>query len=130
MKFLKTLIQAVIFILLLLIIVQNQEVFTHEFQLALNIILWESGTFATSNIVLIAAAFLIGVILSIVWGVFRNAALKSTIKQQKKQIRELENRSPEPVSSYSGSETLSFKNDEGSSSSAETSSHDPFKSSN
>lgn len=130
MKFLKTLIQAVIFILLLLIIVQNQEVFTHEFQLALNIILWESGTFATSNIVLIAAAFLIGVILSIVWGVFRNAALKSTIKQQKKQIRELESRSPEPVSSYSGSETLSFKNDEGSSSSAETSSHDPFKSSN
>lgn len=122
MRFIKILIQAIIFVGLILVIFQNQEVFTHEFQLGLDLQIWNSGTFVTSNIVLIASAFLLGVILSILWGVFSSAGKTSTIKQQRKKIKELESDKPEPVTNYSAEETISSEPHDG------DISYNPFKS--
>jgi hypothetical protein len=123
MKFIKILIQAIIFIGLLLIIIQNEDVFTYEFELGLDLELWNSGTFIVKNIILIAVAFLLGVILTIFWGAFRSVGKSSTIRQQKKKIKELESSKPEPVSTYSASETVSSEPHE-----VPASSDDPFKS--
>jgi len=113
MRFIRILIQAIIFVALILIIFQNQAVFTHEFELGLDLQIWNSGTFVTSNIVLIASAFLLGVILTILWGAFSSAGKSSTIKQQRKKIKELEMGSPEPVTNYSAEETISSESHDG-----------------
>ena len=107
MKFIRILIQAIIFVGLILVIFQNQAVFTHQFELGLNLQVWNSGTFVTSNIVLIAAAFLLGVILTILWGAFSSVGKSSTIKEQKKKIKELESTKSTAVSSYSADEIIS-----------------------
>ena len=107
MRFIKILIQAIIFVGLILVIFQNQAVFTHEFELGLNLQVWNSGTFVTSNIVLIAAAFLLGVILTILWGAFSSAGKSSTIKEQRKKIKELETTKSTPVPDYSAGDTIS-----------------------
>ena len=105
-------------------IFQNQEIFTNEFELGLDLKVWDSGTFITSNGILIVASFLLGVILTIFWGAFSSAGKRSTIKQQNKKIKELQSSKPEPVSTYSASETISSEPHEA------TTSNDPFKSSN
>jgi len=122
MKFIRILIQAIIFVALILVIFQNQAVFTHEFELGLDLQIWNSGTFETSNIVLIASAFLLGVILTILWGAFSSAGKSSTIKQQRKKIKELEMGRPEPVTNYSAEETISSEPHDG------NQSDNPFKS--
>lgn len=129
MKFIKILIQAIIFLGLLLIIIQNEDVFTHEFELGLDLELWNSGTFVVKNIILIAAAFLLGVILTIFWGAFSSVGKSSTIRQQKKKIKELESTKPEPAISYSASETISSEPHEAPPASS-PSSDNPFKSPN
>jgi uncharacterized membrane protein YciS (DUF1049 family) len=121
MRFIKILIQAIIFIALILIIIQNEEVFTHEFQLGLDLEVWNSGTFVTSNIVLIAAAFLLGVILTILWGAFSSTSQRSKIKEQKRKIKELETSKPEHELDYSTEETISSEPHDSSLS------NDPFK---
>ena len=105
MRFLKILIQAIVFIGLLLIIIQNQDVFTHEFELGIDLEIWNSGTFITMNIVIIAAAFLLGVLLTIFWGAFSSASKSATIKQQRKKIKELEKNKPETPSIFPEEET-------------------------
>lgn len=124
MKFIKILIQAIILVILIIAIFQNQEIFTNEFELGLDLKVWDSGTFITSNGILIVASFLLGVILTIFWGAFSSAGKRSTIKQQNKKIKELQSSKPEPVSTYSASETISSEPHEA------TTSNDPFKSSN
>ena len=124
MKFIKILIQAIILVILIIAIFQNQEIFTNEFELGLDLKVWDSGTFITSNGILIVASFLLGVILTIFWGVFSSVGKRSTIKQQNKKIKELQSTKPEPVSTYSASETISSEPHETSTS------DNPFKSSN
>lgn len=132
MRFIKILIQAVVFLGLILIIIQNEDVFTHEFELGLDLEVWSSGVFVTKNIVLIAASFLLGVILTIFWGAFSSLEKNSTIRKQKKKIKELEKSVPAPESTssesdsdssgYSASETISSESHE-----APPASNDPFK---
>jgi len=131
MRFIKILIQAVVFLGLILIIIQNEDVFTHEFELGLDLEVWSSGVFVTKNIVLIAASFLLGVILTIFWGAFSSLEKSSTIRKQKKMIKELEKSAPAHESSfesdsdssgYSASETISSEPHE-----APPVSNDPFK---
>lgn len=124
MKFIKILIQAIILVILIIAIFQNQEIITKEFELGLDLKVWDSGTFITSNGILIVASFLLGVILTIFWGVFSSVGKRSTIKQQNKKIKELQSTKPEPVSTYSASETISSEPHEASTS------DNPFKSSN
>ncbi|NIT13157.1 MAG: DUF1049 domain-containing protein [Candidatus Dadabacteria bacterium] len=134
MKYILILVKAVIFIGLILIIIQNEDVFTHEFELGIDLELWNSGIFIVKNIVLIAAAFLLGVILTIIWGAFSSLGKSSTIRRQRKKIKELESSKPEPVSTtpepditssdYSASETVSSEPHEAP---AASSSNDPFK---
>ena len=124
MRFIKILIQAIILVILIIAIFQNQEIFTNEFELGLDLKVWDSGTFITSNGIVIVASFLLGVILTIFWGAFSSAGKRSTIKQQNKKIKELQSSKPEPVSTYSASETISSEPHEA------TTSNDPFKSSN
>ncbi len=124
MKFIKILIQAIILVILIIAIFQNQEIFTNEFELGLDLKVWDSGTFITSNGILIVASFLLGVILTIFWGVFSSVGKRSTIKRQNKKIKELQSTKPEPVSTYSASETISSEPHEA------TTPDNPFKSSN
>ncbi|HSG32288.1 MAG TPA: lipopolysaccharide assembly protein LapA domain-containing protein [Thermodesulfobacteriota bacterium] len=123
MRSIKILIQALIFVALIVVIIQNIDVFTYEFELGLDLEVWSSGTFIIKNIVLIASSFLLGVILTIFWGAFSSASKSSTIKQQKKKIKELESSKPETASTYSAEETVSSEAHE-----VPSASNDPFKS--
>ena len=125
MRYIKILIQAIVFLGLILIIIQNENVFTHEFELGLDLEIWGSGIFVVKNIILIATAFLLGVVLTIFWGAFSSVGKSSTIRHQKKKIKELENSKPEPVSNYSATETISSEPHE-----VPSGSDNPFKSSN
>ncbi|NIP37715.1 MAG: LapA family protein [Candidatus Dadabacteria bacterium] len=138
MRFIKILIQAIILVTIIMAIFQNQEIFTKEFKLGLDLKFWDSGTFITSNGVLIVGSFLLGVVLTIFWGAFSSAGKSSTIRQQKKKIKELERSAPAPASTsseagdtssnYSASETVSSEPHEAPASAS--SSDDPFKSPN
>jgi uncharacterized membrane protein YciS (DUF1049 family) len=90
MRFAKIFILAVFFILVLTLIIQNQAVFTQSFDLKLDLKVYQIGPYTTSNIVLLAITFLIGVIFAIIWGAFYAVSMRSQIKEKESRIKELE----------------------------------------
>ncbi|MGE5446083.1 MAG: LapA family protein [Ignavibacteriales bacterium] len=95
MRFVKIVILAVFFILILAIIIQNQEVFTHKFDIGLNLKFYQIGPYTISNIGLIAITFFIGVIFAIIWGAFYSVSMRSQIKEKENRIKELESQKKE-----------------------------------
>lgn len=90
MRFVKIVILAVFFILVLAIIFQNQEVFIRKFDIGLDLKFYQMGPYTTSNITLIAISFFIGVIFAIIWGAFYSVSIRSQIKEKNNRIKELE----------------------------------------
>ena len=90
MRFIKIVILAIFFILVLTIVFQNQEVFTHKFNIGLDVKFYQIGPYTTSNIVLIATAFFVGVIFAIIWGAFYSVSMRNRIKEKENRIKELE----------------------------------------
>lgn len=95
MRFVKIVILAVFFILVLAIIFQNQEVFTHKFDIGLDLKFYQIGPYTTSNIMIIAITFFIGVIFAIIWGAFYSVSIRSRIKEKENRIKELESQNKE-----------------------------------
>ena len=90
MRFIKILIIAILFVLALVLIIQNQAVFTQKFELKLDLIVYQIGPYITSNLVIVVAAFLIGVFFAIMWGAFSSVAARSRLREKDKRIKELE----------------------------------------
>jgi len=90
MRFIKIIILALIFVVALVLIIQNQEVFTHKFELKLDLLVYQIGPYIATNLVLVVVAFLIGVIFAIIWGAFHSVSMKAELREKDKRIKELE----------------------------------------
>ena len=101
MRFIKIIIIALLFVVALVLIIQNQEVFTHKFELKLDLIVYKIGPYLTSNLVLTVAAFLTGVFFAVIWGAFSSVALRSKLREKERRIKELERDKRESVLSPS-----------------------------
>jgi hypothetical protein len=95
MKFIKILVLAVLFVLVIALIIQNQGVFTETFDLILDLNFYQIGPYVTSNLVLIGGAFLMGVIFAVIWGAFYSVSSRTQLKEKDRRIRELEKRNNE-----------------------------------
>lgn len=90
MRSIKILILAILFVIALVLIIQNQAVFTQKFELKLDLMVYQIGPYITSNLVIVVAAFLIGVFFAIIWGAFSSVAARSRLREKDKRIKELE----------------------------------------
>ncbi|HXG31352.1 MAG TPA: LapA family protein [Thermodesulfobacteriota bacterium] len=90
MRFIKIIVLALIFVVALVLIIQNQEVFTHKFELKLDLLVYQIGPYIATNLVLVVVAFLIGVIFAIIWGAFHSVTLRAELREKDRRIKELE----------------------------------------
>ncbi|MGH7808449.1 MAG: hypothetical protein ACRENT_10205 [Thermodesulfobacteriota bacterium] len=90
MRFIKILIIAILFVLALVLIIQNQAVFTQKFELKLDLIVYQIGPYITSNLVIVVASFLTGVFFAVMWGALSSVAVRSRLREKDKRIKELE----------------------------------------
>lgn len=107
MKFIRIILLAIFVVLVIVLFIQNQEVFTHGFELKLDVKLYKIGPYLTANIVIIMVTFILGVLFSVLWGAFHSGSLKSRIKEQQRRINELEVHRTEPTSSIFGGSSIS-----------------------
>jgi uncharacterized integral membrane protein len=107
MKFIRIILLAIFVVLVLVLFVQNQEVFTHGFELKLDVKFYRIGPYLTTNIVIIMVTFILGVLFSVLWGAFHSGSLRSRINQQQRKINELEAHRTESTSSIFGGSTIS-----------------------
>jgi len=107
MKFIRIILLAIFVVLVIVLFIQNQEVFTHGFELKLDVKFYKIGPYLTTNIVIIMVTFILGVLFSVLWGAFHSGSLKSRIKEQQRRINEFEAHQTEPTSSIFGGSTIS-----------------------
>ena len=107
MKFIRIIILAIFVVLVIVLFVQNQDVFTHNFELKLDGKFFKIGPYLTTNIAIIMVTFILGVLFSVLWGAFHAGSLKSRMKEQQRKINELEAHRTESTSSIFGGSTIS-----------------------
>ena len=90
MRFLRILLVAVLFVLAVTLVLQNQDVFTHRFSLSLDLQLVRVGPYLVANIVLIAFAFIAGVVFSVLWGALYALGTSLELRRSKAKIKALE----------------------------------------
>ena len=90
MRFIRLIFIALIIVFFAIIYTQNLEVFTHSFQLQLDLNQYMIGPYITKNIVLILSAFVLGIIVAIIFGVLQSITASSESRQKSRRIRELE----------------------------------------
>lgn len=91
MKYFKTIFIAAIVVIFCVLYVQNEEVFTNQFRLSFDLSVYKIGPYLVYNVALIGAAFLLGVIFSVIYGVFHSGSKGSEISKKNQKIKELEN---------------------------------------
>lgn len=106
MKFIRTILIAIFVVLVIVLFLQNQDVFTHQFELKLDLIFVGIGPYLTTNIVIIMVTFILGVLFAVLWGVFHAASLRSRLKEQQRKINQLEAHKAEPASSIFGGSAI------------------------
>ena len=112
MRFIRILLLAIFVVLVIVLFIENQEVFTHDFELKLDLKFFKIGPYLTANIVIIMVTFILGVLFSVLWGAFYSCSLKSRIKEQQRRINELESHRTEPTSSIFGGSTIGGRSTE------------------
>ena len=90
MRFIRLLIIVLIIVFFAIIYTQNLEVFTHQFELQMDLNQYMVGPYITTNIVLILAAFVLGVVVSIIFGALSSITASSESRQKSRRIKELE----------------------------------------
>lgn len=110
MKYIKTLFVALIVVVFGVIYVQNQDLFTHQFRLVFDISVFKMGPYLVYNVALIGIAFLIGVVFSVLYGVFHTSGKPSGDRKKDERIRQLENEISELENKLSESEKDKEKN--------------------
>lgn len=90
MRFIRLIIIVLIIVFFAIIYTQNLEVFTHQFQLQMDLNQYMIGPYITKNIVLILSAFVLGVVVAIIFGALQSISASSHSRQKSRRIRELE----------------------------------------
>ena len=92
MRFIRLILIVLIIVFFAIIYTQNLEVFTHSFQLQLDLNQYLIGPYITKNIVLILSAFVLGVIVALIFGALQSISAGSQSRQKSRKIKELEAR--------------------------------------
>ena len=90
MRFIRLIIIVLIIVFFAIIYTQNLEVFTHQFQLQMDLNQYMIGPYITKNIVLILSAFVLGVVVALIFGALQVISAGSDSRQKTRRIRELE----------------------------------------
>ncbi|MEM7009012.1 MAG: LapA family protein [Thermodesulfobacteriota bacterium] len=90
MRFIRLLIIVLIIIFFAIIYTQNLDVFTHKFELQMDLNQYMVGPYITQNVVLILSAFVLGVVVSIIFGALQFISAGSDSRQKSRRIKELE----------------------------------------
>jgi uncharacterized membrane protein YciS (DUF1049 family) len=90
MRFIRLIFIVLIIVFFAVIYTQNLEVFTHTFQLQLDLNQYMIGPYITKNIVLILSAFVLGVIVALIFGALQSITASSHSRQKSRRIKELE----------------------------------------
>ncbi len=90
MRFIRLIIIVLIIVFFAIIYTQNLEVFTHQFQLQMDLNQYMIGPYITKNIVLILSAFVLGVLVALIFGALQSISASSNSRQKSRRIRELE----------------------------------------
>jgi len=94
MRFLRIIFIVIIIILFAIIYTQNLDVFTHAFELKLDLNSYYLGPYITKNIVLILGAFIVGAFVALVFGALQSMTASSDAKRKIKdlqaQVKELQ----------------------------------------
>jgi len=90
MRFIRLIIIVLIIVFFAIIYTQNLEVFTHSFQLQMDLNQYMVGPYITKNIVLILSAFVLGVVVALIFGAIGSISASSDSRQKNRRIRELE----------------------------------------
>jgi len=90
MRFIRLIFIVLIIVFFAIIYTQNLEVFTHQFQLQMDLNQYMVGPYVTKNIVLILSAFVLGVVVAIIFGALQAITASSDSRQKSRRIRELE----------------------------------------
>ena len=90
MRFIRLILIVLIIVFFAIIYTQNLEVFTHSFQLQMDLNQYMVGPYITKNIVLILSAFVLGVLVALIFGAFSSIASSSDSRQKSRRIKELE----------------------------------------
>jgi hypothetical protein len=95
MRYIKVLFIILIILLFAILYTQNEDMFTRQVQLGLDLKFYEIGPYVTMNVVIILAAFAIGAVVAIIIGVLQSIGASSGSKEKSRRIRELEARNRE-----------------------------------
>ncbi len=90
MRFIRLIIIVLIIVFFAIIYTQNLEVFTHQFQLQMDLNQYMIGPYITKNIVLILSAFVLGAVVALIFGALQSISAGSDSRQKSRRIRELE----------------------------------------
>lgn len=90
MRFIRLIFIVLIIVFFAIIYTQNLEVFTHQFQLQMDLNQYMIGPYVTKNIVLILSAFVLGVVVALIFGALQAITASSESRQKTRRIRELE----------------------------------------
>ena len=90
MKFIRLIIIVLIIVFFAIIYTQNLQVFTQEFQLQMDLNQYMIGPYVTKNIVLILTAFVLGVVVALIFGALQAISASSDSRQKSRRIKELE----------------------------------------
>lgn len=90
MRFIKLILIVLIIVFFAIIYTQNLEVFTHQFQLQMDLNQYMVGPYITKNIVLILSAFVLGVVVALIFGALQAISASSSSRQKSRRIKELE----------------------------------------
>ena len=101
MRFIRLIIIVLIIVFFAIIYTQNLEVFTHQFELQMDLNQYMIGPYITTNIVLILSAFVLGVLVAIIFGALSSITASSESRQKSRRIKELEAQLAEQPSSSS-----------------------------
>jgi len=100
MRLIKLIVLVAIFILILAVYNQNDDIFTHRFDLGVDLIFYQTPRYELANILIILSTFVLGVIFAGIFGAFSSLGTKKKLKEKDKEIKELKNSAPEKISTY------------------------------
>ena len=97
MRYIKVLFIILIILFFAILYTQNLDMFTHEFELKLDLKSIVIGPYITKNVVIILAAFVVGAVVAIIFGALQSISSGSESKEKSRRIRELEARNRELI---------------------------------
>lgn len=106
MRYIKVLFIILIILFFAILYTQNIDMFTHEFELKLDLKSVVIGPYITKNVVIILAAFAAGAVVAVIFGVMQSISSSAESKEKSRRIRELEARNRELIEDRQREEKL------------------------